>query len=135
MEEGKQRETAQGNLQCPRSCSVRNTAKQENKQENKSHPCPRTHRAHSSNVIHHCLPTLLQQQPRNEFLSAVRGTGRTKSLLAYLHHHTVVELEEARRVVIDIRHMDMHRDITELSRVAVVCGSNCQRVTGDLEDL
>lgn len=60
---------------------------------------------------------------------------RTVCLLAYLHHHTVVELEEARRVVIDIRHVDVHRDITELSRVAVVHGSNCQRVTGDLEDL
>lgn len=65
----------------------------------------------------------------------MRGIVRTVCLLAYLHHHTVVELEEARRVVIDIRHVDVHRDITELSRVAIVCGSNCQRVTGDLEDL
>lgn len=58
-----------------------------------------------------------------------------QTLLAYLHHHTVVELEEPRRVVIDIRNVDVHRDITELSRVAVVRGSNCQGVTGDLKDL
>lgn len=65
----------------------------------------------------------------------MRGIGTTNCVLAYLHHHTVVELEEPRRVVIDIRHVDVHRDITELGRVAVVRGSNCQGVTGDLEDL
>lgn len=62
-------------------------------------------------------------------------TGRTNRLLAYLHHHAVVELEEPRRVVIDVRHVDTHSDVAELSRVAVVCGSNCQGITGDLEDL
>lgn len=86
-------------------------------------------------MLHCCLTPLLQQQPKHEYLSTLRRTGRTNHLLAYLHHHTVVELEEPRRVVIDIRHVDMHSDITELSRVTVVCGSNCQGVAGDLEDL
>lgn len=71
----------------------------------------------------------------HEHLRTLRWTGRAKRFLAYLHHHAVVELEEPRRVVIDIRHMDMHSDITELSRVTVVCGSNCQGIARDLEDL
>lgn len=71
----------------------------------------------------------------HQYLSTLQWTGRTNCLPTYLHHHTVVELEEPRRVVIDIRHMDMHSDVTELSRVAVVCGSNCQEITGYLEDL
>ena len=86
-------------------------------------------------MLHRCLTPLLQQQPMHEYLSTLRQTGRTNCLLAYLHHHAVVELEEPRRVVIDIRHVDTHIDVTELSRVAVVRGSNCQGITGDLEDL
>lgn len=86
-------------------------------------------------MLHRCLTPLLQQWPMHKYLSTPRWTGRTNCLLAYLHHHAVVELEEPRRVVIDIRHMDTHSDITELSRVAVVSGSNCQGITGDLEDL
>lgn len=86
-------------------------------------------------MLHLCLTPLLQQQPMHEYLSSLRWTGRTTQLLAYLHHHTVVELEEARRVVIDIRHTDTHSHVTELRRVAVVCGSDGQGVAGDLEGL
>lgn len=70
----------------------------------------------------------------HENLGTLRETGITDSVLAYLHHHAVVELEETRRVVIDIRHVDTHCDFAELSGVAVVCGSNCQGVAGDLGD-
>lgn len=86
-------------------------------------------------MLHRCLTPLLPQRPMHEYLSTPRWTGRTNCRLAYLHHHAVVELEEPRRVVIDIRHMDTHSDVTKLSGVAVVRGSNCQGITGDLEDL
>lgn len=89
----------------------------------------------SNSIFHHRLTPLLPQQPLHEYCSTLTQSGRTNHLLAYLHYHAVVELEEPRRVVIDIRHMDMQGDVTELSRVAVVCGSNCQGITGDLEDL
>lgn len=86
-------------------------------------------------MLHCCLTLVLQQEPVHENLGTLTQTGIADSVLAYLHHHTVVELEEPRRVVIDVRHMDTHCDIAELSRVAVVCGSNCQGVAGDLGDL
>jgi len=91
--------------------------------------------AQRNSMLHCCLTPLLQQQPVREYLSTLTWTKRTNHLLAYLHHHAVVELEEPRRVVIDIRHVDTHSDITELHRVTVVCGSNCQGIAGDLEDL